>query len=368
MRRAVYFPHTQIRDERFLKASLLLWDQVDFVAPVPRFQFDDAPKEHIDALELLCRPHVPSEREKAEVHRRVLNLLQRPLPQWLVTTEVPESIIQGRRIREFNMGYGMYPEKLAPKTWHLLEAAGLVKLAGPDEDYYARPLTGFLLMSLLADACAGESKEKITDRADAYQFMWKMVAAEQQDVPKAANFGAQSAAQSGLVNIAIRTVRTDDIPLENILAMRRREVGEAGFQYRRFRENFAAKIRDNATKAVLAKSLEERRDVAADFEREMRDDLAALKHELGGVKRKLVFSKEVVGLFSLGALVGDVTGVVGAATGAVQTVDSFSRSYAETLGKHPISYLYLGERPTLRNVPFGSLGLRLRRERSGPSK
>jgi hypothetical protein len=168
-----------------------------------------------------------------------------------VTTKVPESVLTGRKIREFTTEYGMYPEKLDLRTWSLLETAGLVRLAGPDEDYYARPMTGFLLMSLLADAYAGTTKEKITDRADAYQFMGKMVAAERVEVPDM-DRSKLSSAQLGLVSMAIRTVRTDGIPFENILAMRKREAGSRGHHYRRLRESFAGKIDVYAKKSVLA--------------------------------------------------------------------------------------------------------------------
>lgn len=355
MRRAVYYPHTQIRNENFLKTSLLLWDQVDFVSPVKKFCFDEAPRIELEALDLLCHAHVPSQQEKELVHARVVELLRRPLPGWLVTTQVPESVVTGRKIREFATGYGMYPEKLDYKTWRLLEAASLVRLQGPDEDYYARPLIGFLLMSLLADACAGDAKGKITDRSDAYEFMGKMVAAERPNPPTNIDSGQLSAAQAGLVSLAVNTVRTDGIPLENIVAMRKREEGSAGHHYRKFRQNFAAKIEASTERALAAPTPEARRDIAADFEREMRDDLAFLKEELGMAMREVLFSKEMVALYGLGSLAGDVGAWVGAGVGAVQATGKFSKAYAETLGKHAISYLYVGEHPTLRNIPFGPL-------------
>lgn len=355
MRRAVYYPHTQIRNENFLKTSLLLWDQVDFVSPEKQFVFDDASRIELEALDLLCCAHVPSQPEKDLVHARVVELLRRPLPDWLVTTQVPESVVNGRKIREFTTAYGMYPEKLDHKTWSLLEAASLVRLQGPDEDYYARPLIGFLLMSLLADACAGDMKSKITDRYDAYEFMGKMVAAERPTPPTNVDSSRLSAAQAGLVSLAVNTVRTDGIPLENIVAMRKREQGSAGHHYRKLRQNFASKIQASTERALAARTPEDRRDIAADFKREIHDDLALLKEELGMAKREVLFSKEMVALYGLGSLVGDVTAWVGAGVGAVQATGKFSKAYVETLGKHAISYLYVGERPTLRNIPFGPL-------------
>jgi hypothetical protein len=72
-------------------------------------------------------------------------------------------------------------------------------------------------------------------------------------------------------------------------------------------------------------------------------------------RREVLFSKEMVALYGLGSLVGDVGAWVGAGVGAVQATGKFSKAYAETLGKHAISYLYVGEHPTLRNIPFGPL-------------
>lgn len=351
MRRAVYYPHTQIRNEKFLKTALLLWDEVQFLSPSDQFSFEGANATEIEALEILCRPHVPTESEKTLVHRKIVDLLANPLPEWLSTKAIPKSISSGRKIKEFS-GYSLYTEKLDQRTWNILEAANLLELNGPDNNHIVKPLLGFHIMSLLADACAGTKKEKITDRTDAYEFMWKISSIMQSKNSNATEYGAESLAKSDLVHMAIQTIKTEGIPLENFILMRKREAQSSGHHYQNFRKNFAEKIQQNSTLALLAKTEGERREISEDFKKEMKNDLAILQEELGYVFRGSAFSKEIIALVSLNETIPGTGPILGAVAGIIQATDKYTKAYTDTLSKHPISYLHLGERPTLRNLPF----------------
>ena len=63
---AVYYPHTAIRDEDFLKHGLLYWDEIEFVSPfhgydvMPRY-----PQTVIRELAKFTKPRVPTEEEKS---------------------------------------------------------------------------------------------------------------------------------------------------------------------------------------------------------------------------------------------------------------------------------------------------------------
>lgn len=368
MRSAVYYPHTQIRDESFLKNALLLWDRVEFVSPSKAFHFDEAESVQMrEALDILCVAHVPSSNEKDQVHVRVVELLKKGLPDWLIAKAVPYSISSGRRIKEFSNGYGMYPEKLDHKTWSLLEAAGIVRLMGSDYDYYTRPMVGFLLMSLLADACAGTQKEKITDRVDAYDFLWGLVAAEgtNEISTSATPLQKKNHALERLVGISIKTIDTDEIPLSNILAMRRREESSGGQDYRAFRKRYGEKLKDCAANLVTkAKTEGDWLEIEREFQQDMSDDLASLRHELGVAKKELLFSKETLTMVAAGGalLLEPMSATLALAAkmfagGAlVKDVSSFSGNYKKALEKHPMSWLYLSQKPSLRSVPFGNLG------------
>src|SRR5207249_3791492 len=125
MPKALYYPHTQIRSVSLLKNALLVWDEVQFISPYASFAFDDDfDRDFRESLELICRPHTPSDEEKKAVHQRVLRLLKNGLPDWIIAKEVPDVIRFGRQVREYGDGeFGIYPQKLDHKTWVLLEGA-----------------------------------------------------------------------------------------------------------------------------------------------------------------------------------------------------------------------------------------------------
>lgn len=360
---ALYYPHTQIRDELFLKHALLVWDKVEFISPRRHFFFDESlSTRHREALELLCVSHVPSERERAIAHARIVNLLKDGVPSWLVTTTVPDSIREGRKVREFyGADYGIYPEKLDRKTWELLSAAGLVKLSGRDFDYYTRPLAGLYLMSLLAEACAGDH-DRITDRTEAYAFLGRLFAAEAGAKPLASSKSARGKNLERLVTVSTKALNADDIPLKNILAMRKRESGTQGHDYRAFRQKYAKRLSETAEQIGKLDSKGDPQEIEDQFAQDMKDDLASLREELAVAKTKLLLSKEVGAtvIVSAAAMLEPISGIA-LLSGALKTVAggalvtdlmNFVGNYKKALKDHPMSWLYLTESPGLRTLPF----------------
>jgi hypothetical protein len=374
MRSALYYPHTQMRNESFLKNSLLLWDEVEFIAPTKHFKFDPMLPPHVtEALELLCRPHVPTATEKQTAHKRIVGLLEHGIPEWLITTELPNAIHYGRPVREFyGADYGIYPEKLDEKTWELLEAAGLVNLSGADYDYYTRPLVGLYLMSLLANVCAGKTSEQITDRADAYSFLWRLAAAEggaREIFPQ----DAQSKVPlDRLITLSLKALNTDGIAFEKILALRKREAGRQGHDYRAFRRKYGEKLKECADAiATTAKTQDDRKRIEEEFQLDMKDDLASLKDELQIAKRELVFSKSMLTTVVAGAAlfiepistsVLLASGAKAIAGGAFMTdLMKFCGSYSKALKGHSSSWLYLAEAPSTRDLPIRDFASRNQR-------
>lgn len=371
MRNALYYPHTQIREENFLKHALLTWDEVAYISPRIDFSFDDTPShEFRDALELICRPHTPSGREKEIVHKRVVDLLNKGVPSWLITKQVPMSLKEGRPVREFyGSSYGMYPEKLDYRTWQLLETAGLVRLSGADYDYYTRPMLGFLLMSLLADACAGSQFEKITDRTDAYSFLWGLIANENKINPAKLSPSslARNEAYSRLVSISIKTVNTDGVALSNILAMRMREAAAGGHDYTTFRHKYREKLEAHVTNLCTnVKTKTDRLEIERQFHSDMSNDLSVLRDELGVAKRDLVFSKEMLtmAVAAAGTLLEPISASLVLSSAAktiaggamLKDVSNFSGTYGKALKNHPMSWLYLADNPS-RDWPIRRWGL-----------
>lgn len=366
MRSALYYPHTQMKDEALLKNALLLWDQVEFISPTSSFGFEDSlPKHVVEGLELLCKAHVPTDTERQAAHARIVKLLSKGIPKWLVATEVPESIKGGRKVREFyGREYGMYPQKLDHRTWELLEGAGLVRLSGEDYDYYTRPLVGLYLMSILADVCAGATKEKITDRSEAYSFLWTLIAAEGSADGHSPITSRSATATDRLVTISLRTIGTETIPFKNVLDLRKREAGRQGHDYRAFRKRYGEKINEYAVLiANQVKSKSDRDEIERQFEIDMQDDLASLRDDLRVETRQLKFSTEVITTVVVAA--GVVTGTAsfselasrlsGLLTGGfMKDALKAQGSYRATLKNHPSSWLYLAENP-LRDLPLRDL-------------
>lgn len=349
---AMYYPHTQIRDEDFLKASLLTWDEVGFISPYPNFALERSRSVTVNtALDLLCKPHAPTAEEKRRVHARVLALLGDGVPAWLTSSTVPASLRAARPVREYRDAndMGIYPRKLDPKTWELLQAAGLVTLNADESKHYSAPLVGFLLMSLLADACAGETRQKITDRVDAYSFLWKVAAAEAHvDFLPSASAPVDSL-HARLVTLSVRAINTDDIPLENLVAMRQREArSSSAHAYRAMRRRYSSAIQVCAKRLVTeGKSKADRVEIERQFQLELQDDIAALRAELGVAKTALVFSKEVgvTLLATAGMFIEPISASTIAWGALVADVLKFSDSYKKALSGHPTSWLYLSARP-----------------------
>src|SRR5438132_5771481 len=77
-RAAIYFPHTGVRTVEMLKAGLLLWDEVEYIAPdewlIPDAPCDGGREDQAvvnQAMDLLLRRHVPSDQEKNRAHETI---------------------------------------------------------------------------------------------------------------------------------------------------------------------------------------------------------------------------------------------------------------------------------------------------------
>jgi hypothetical protein len=96
--------------------------------------------------------------EKLAVHRAVEALVDQGLPKWLVdTTHLPSNI-------DLTESYGIYGQKFLPDTWQLLEQASLARVRESGRrDYDVPQGVGLLLLAAIAEECAGQQFERITD-------------------------------------------------------------------------------------------------------------------------------------------------------------------------------------------------------------
>jgi hypothetical protein len=158
MRSALYYPHTTIENEGLVKTALLLWDRLEFIVPWQGFQPRYRDRQMARAMELVGAPRCPDDNEKREAHTRIEELISDRLP--------PKFFLDRRRRPDDS--YEVYPQKFLPDTWSLLQKARLSGRLLPNSDYPMSEFGGLMVMSILADSCAGTTRARVTDRGDAY--------------------------------------------------------------------------------------------------------------------------------------------------------------------------------------------------------
>ena len=159
MTRALYYPHSTLRNRSLLRNALLLWDRVDCITPETGLRpFRFGVPVYDAATDLLVKNHVPTKNERLTVHKLVEDLVKKGVPSWLKLGRQSDLRV-----------YQLYPGKLEEATWELLSDNSLARLTNLHDDYEVAEPLGLLLMAALAHACGGEYKRKITDRAAAYE-------------------------------------------------------------------------------------------------------------------------------------------------------------------------------------------------------
>ncbi len=285
---ALYYPHTNITDKNIIKNSLLLWDNIEYITPFQNWnhsRFDSKPFN--EAIEIISKPHFPTENERKEVHDRVSTLLKKDLPQWFFLDE-------DKTTQDYKT-YAIYPNKLFHKTWQLLTDHNMARFNEMDSDFHLSTYFGLMLMSLLADACAGETKRKITDQAEAYSWIQKCTIVEAGgEYITGLDISKVAPTYERLVTLSIKVLNTDDIPISALVAMRKREAKSSTNDYRNFRIGYLDRIDDYVSK--ITKNEFRQSDVIEierQFQKDMESDLQDLRSELKLAKSKLLFSKEI---------------------------------------------------------------------------
>lgn len=352
---ALYYPHTEISNKNLIKNSLLLWDQVEYITPIKGWTHRTLSSKVFDeAIEIIARPLHPTADQKQKVHQRVSALLKKGLPSWFF-------LDLENKVKNLQK-YHIYPEKLLHETWRLLRNANLARL-NSDSDFHVTPYFGLMLMSLLADSCAGETKRKITDRAEAYSWLQRYSTAEL-DGEYILGFDASqiTPAYERLVTISIKVLNTDNIPISTLVSMRKREANSNSSDYRNFRRTYLKKV-DEYVEKITRPNVQtgDVKELERQFQIDMEDHLKDLGDELSLSKSKLVFSKEVAvatGAIS-GALATPITGLTDIATvlggigvGAlVKAGKEYKAARKKALRSSPMSWLYLANKRTGRFDP-----------------
>jgi hypothetical protein len=119
---ALYYPNVTI-SSGLLKNALFLWDRLEYIAPDANFEPVYSDRQLRDAAKTITERHVPSKKCKREVQEAIVELLERPLPNWFFVKDLPPE-----------QRYSFYPLKFCPETWDALLKKGLAESMGDGFD------------------------------------------------------------------------------------------------------------------------------------------------------------------------------------------------------------------------------------------
>jgi hypothetical protein len=342
---ALYYPHTQISNPSPIKTALLLWDDVTCIAPTEPYHPKPIFKQKAlnKAAELITHYHVPSPKEKRDAHKDVSEFLRE---------EGSRFLIQTAKTPRYPDKYLIYPQKFLEGTWRMLEKSGYAHWDAKLSDYGVPPVLGLLMMSWLAESCAGKQFHKVTDRIDAYSIIQRMQASLL-GAPYVEGLDSSQVAPNlqRLVTISLRVLDAQNISISKLLAMRKREAKSSSPDYRKMRVRYFEALRSYAKRIVNdAKSARDVKAIESEFKRDIRDDLKSLKKELAIASQESLFSREmaITILAVAGTLLNPISGITNLATTIkgvgiiplVATAIKHKKERRKVLLEHNMSWLY----------------------------
>lgn len=329
MRSALYYPHIQVRSELIIKTALLLWDHLEFISPSnerPRFPTSKLMEE---AVELIAKPHIPSAEEKQNAHEIIITLAKKQLPDWFYYEPLnPQPV------------YEIYPKKFLSETWDYLFGLGLVGQS-ESKDVSRRKTSrafGMMMMSILADCCAGFQKRTITDETDAYAGLTRYITALHDG-----EYGQLETNVDRFITTFINTFDVRLIDLSRLISLRKQEV-KGDLFLTEIRHNYLAAVDTFVHKlATEARQESDREELERQFEIELAKDLSALREQLAVEAKRALLSKEVaVGILAAaGAIVEPIPSTIIGAGSIVRTLVNYRTAKRQAMRDHAMAWLYL---------------------------
>ncbi|WOH47851.1 hypothetical protein [Bradyrhizobium sp. sBnM-33] len=345
-----------------IKTALLLWDRLEYIVPWRAFDTQYADRSIAEAMEIIGHPHCPTMDEQPQAHQRLKEFVSGPLPpQFYLALNHPSDGLQ-----IYEDPYSMYPEKLLPDSWRLLEEA---QLAGRLRYSSHSPMTqyaGLTVMSILADSCAGTTRSRVTDRGDAYATITGLLQnnSDLSDLKRAEAHGH-------LVPISVRIINASKVSIRALVDLRIRERKERGdtlrdlrHRYVRGLESYVSQLADPQTTRADVKEIQRQ------FESDMKQDLHDLKSELGFARTNILASKEFVTTIVASAAtaaswingaqlplenVVTLGGAPVAIGGLVALGSKYVKERKAIMKRHPMAYLYAAKRQIRRRQLVGQI-------------
>lgn len=343
MLKALYYPHTEIRSQIVLKNALLLWDEVETIVPSSVSVSNAGTLLEQEAARLVVRSRRPSVDERRSAHEALNGLLESGQLIAMLSTAPGDWS---------RLGYPVFHDKFLSETWYMLESRGLVDLESKRSRFSVSAPLGFLMMSLLADSCAGATIQRITDRADAHSWLLEARASVLGSKPML-GFDLSEVAPSHdrLVTLSLQALDARHVPLKSLVAMRKREQKDGSGDYTAMRRRYLSSLDAHVSRVVKeAKTPGDLRELERQFQNEIRADVRDLKVELGIASKKALFTRELAisAVAAGGLLVSPIAGLTALSAlgiaGVVPLVKSaidLRAARREAIKKHSSSWLFL---------------------------
>lgn len=321
--------------------SLLMWDRLHTIVPMPHYapNYGDQ-RDMAEAWELIGRQTVPTDRQRTRAHAAIANTLE--------GGGLPPSLYDVGQIDLPENYYEVWPQKFTQETFELLREHQMTDLPLPNGDYPFTQEGGLLVMAKLADACAGTTLARVTDRLMAYGMI--------------GSADRREGKETDVIPVTLDVINASSIPLADLVAFRRREATErTGRDYTELRHAYADLVQEQVRALGAALDGAERERVNEEFRERMKRDFADLGRELRGAREQLLVTPVVVAAVATGgALLTGVThelqtaaafGLTAAVGSKIEDVAKtvadfvkdrmgFSARQREILVRHPMAYMW----------------------------
>ena len=328
MRSAIHYPDTRLQSRQSMASALLLWDNLRVIVPWNGFRVEYQSPDMAEAWELIGKPLVPDEANKRQAHESIKAMVEAGVPRQ----------IQYREDLAAGQDYEIWPQKLNHETWDLLQHSRMTTPPLANGDYPFEQEAGIAIMAKLADACAGSTFARVTDKMLAYGLI------ADRDEPLLA--------QSHVVPLTLGLIDAGSISLDRLIEFRRREERERrGGDYRALRHAYADAVQGHVARLRGVESENEREQLSFEFEDEMARCLNELQRAIGLAKAEMVLKPVVVStVVGVGGFLaaGPLGGLAGLAAGpALQGLADmfsagigFSEKQRKAMDKNPMAYMY----------------------------
>lgn len=206
-------------------------------------------------------------------------------------------------------------------------------------------------MSMLAQECAGQTRTRVTDREQAYRWLFGLMTEELGgEYLPSIEPSLLAETYDRLVTVSVRIINAERVSMSRLIKMRERELSDSRSDLPAFRRAYLAKI-DAHVKEILTPGYDadDRKELERQFESAMREDLRLLKSELRIAAKDVLFSAEI-GVCAIAvagaalspvALPAAVESIGSLGVGALfSTHNKYRKARGEALRKRASSWLY----------------------------